>query len=177
MVGVTKHEREVASTLERAWQIAGSVPDPELPILTVADLGILREIDLDDDRVTVSLTPTYSGCPAVAEIRRDIAARLAEGGFPDADIRTVLSPPWSSDWISQDGRRKLSKAGIAPPRSRPEAVHEPVPLTLTDRGAGLRCPACGSADTRRTAAFGATACKDLYRCSACAEPFEHIKEV
>jgi ring-1,2-phenylacetyl-CoA epoxidase subunit PaaD len=171
---VTK--QEIASTLERARRLAESVPDPELPMLTVGDLGILREVSLDAGRVTVSLTPTYSGCPAMTEIHRDVSARLAAGGFPDAQVRTVLSPPWSSDWISPDGRRKLAEGGVAPPRSLPERGHGPVPLTLTDRSAGLPCPACGSADTRRTAAFGATACKDLYRCGACGEPFEHVKE-
>jgi ring-1,2-phenylacetyl-CoA epoxidase subunit PaaD len=170
-------EQEVASTLERAWRLAGSVPDPELPMLTVGDLGILREVSLDGGRVTVSLTPTYSGCPAMAEIRRDVLERLAGGGFPDAQLRTVLSPPWSSDWISPDGRRKLAEAGVAPPRSPHGGESGPVPLTLTDRGAGLRCPACGSPDTGRTAAFGATACRDLYRCRACGEPFEHVKEI
>jgi ring-1,2-phenylacetyl-CoA epoxidase subunit PaaD len=170
-------EQEIASTLERAWRLAESVPDPELPTLTVGDLGIVRDVSLDDGRVTVSLTPTYSGCPAMTEIRRDVSARLADGGFPDAQLRTVLSPPWSSDWISPDGRRKLAEAGVAPPRSPQNGGTGPVPLTLTDRGAGLTCPACGSAQTRRTAAFGATACKDLYRCQGCGEPFEHVKEI
>jgi ring-1,2-phenylacetyl-CoA epoxidase subunit PaaD len=170
-------EQEIASTLERAWRLTESVPDPELPMLTVGDLGIVREISLDDGRVTVALTPTYSACPAMTEIRRDVCTRLADGGFPEAQVRTVLSPPWSSDWISPDGRRKLAEAGVAPPRSRPEADRGPVPLTLSQADAGLPCPACGSADTRRTAAFGATACKDLYRCRACDEPFEHVKEI
>jgi ring-1,2-phenylacetyl-CoA epoxidase subunit PaaD len=174
---VTSQECKVVSTLERAWQLAGSVPDPELPMLTVADLGILREISLDGDKVVVSLTPTYSGCPATAQIRFDVCERLAEGGFADVQVRTVLDPPWSSDWITPDGRRKLSGAGLAPPRSLPHADNGPVPLTLSDRGALLRCPACGSADTRRTAAFGATACKDLWRCLACGEPFEHVREI
>lgn len=173
----TAAEGRTVQTLERAWQLAGSVPDPELPMVTVADLGILREISLDGDAVVVSLTPTYSGCPATAQIRFDVSARLAEAGFADVQVRTVLHPPWSSDWISPDGRRKLAQAGLAPPRSLPEGANEPVPLTLSDRGGLLRCPACGSADTRRTAAFGATACQDLWRCVACGEPFEHVKEI
>jgi ring-1,2-phenylacetyl-CoA epoxidase subunit PaaD len=177
VVSVTGKEQAMTSSLERAWQLAASVPDPELPMLTVGDLGILREVRLDGDHVAVSLTPTYSGCPATAEIRRDVSARLADGGFPGALVRTVLSPPWSSDWITPDGRRKLAEAGIAPPRSPRKGGPGPVPLTLTDRAPTLRCPACGSADTRRTAAFGATACRDLWRCAACGEPFEHVKEV
>jgi ring-1,2-phenylacetyl-CoA epoxidase subunit PaaD len=163
-------------TLDAARRIAASVPDPELPMLTLGDLGILRDVCVTGLRVTVSLTPTYSGCPALAEMRRDVAARLAAAGFADVEVRTVLSPPWSSDLISQDGRRKLADSGIAPPRSLPENTGQ-VPLTLVTRRGGVPCPACGSADTERTAAFGGTACKDLYRCRACAEPFEHIKEI
>ncbi len=163
--------------LVSATRIAASVPDPELPMLTLADLGVLRDVSLDDGVVTVSLTPTYSGCPAMHEMRRDVVDRLAAAGFAGARVRTVLSPPWSSDFISPDGRRKLAAAGIAPPRSRPENLSGPVPLTLLDRDPAVACPACGSADTVRTAAFSGTACKDLHRCRACAEPFEHIKEI
>jgi ring-1,2-phenylacetyl-CoA epoxidase subunit PaaD len=164
-------------TLERAWAIAEAVPDPELPLLTIGDLGILREIGLEDGRLTVSLTPTYSGCPAMAEMRRTVFQRLAAAGFAEVDVVTMLSPPWSSTMISADGRRKLAEAGIAPPRFVPEEAAGPVPLTLFARGPVIECPACGSADTWRTAAFGGTACKDLYRCGACAEPFEHVKEI
>jgi ring-1,2-phenylacetyl-CoA epoxidase subunit PaaD len=147
-------------------------------MVTVADLGILRDVSVDGSRVVVSITPTFSGCPALAEIRADVQARLAAAGVADVEVRTVLSPPWSSEWISAAGRRKLAAAGIAPPGPRPATSAGPVPLTLTapPRGA-VPCPACGSADTERTAAFGATACKDLYRCRACAEPFEHMKEI
>ncbi len=165
------------ATLARARQAAESVPDPELPMLTLADLGILRDVTVDGGRVVVSLTPTYSGCPAIAEIRADLAGKLAAAGFADVDVRTVLSPPWSSDFISAEGCRKLAEAGIAPPRSHPRAKGGPVPLTLFTPGPPVACPACGSSDTDRTAAFSATACKDLYRCRACAEPFEHVKEI
>jgi ring-1,2-phenylacetyl-CoA epoxidase subunit PaaD len=177
------------AALAEARRIAASVPDPELPMLTLGDLGILRDVSVTGQRVTVSLTPTYSGCPAVAEMRRDIAARLAAAGFADVEVRTVLSPPWSTDLISADGRRKLDAAGIAPPRSRgagPGAQHAesarartdgPVPLTLFASGPPVGCPQCGSADTTLAAAFSGTACKDLRRCRACGEPFEHVKEV
>ncbi|HUB41317.1 MAG TPA: 1,2-phenylacetyl-CoA epoxidase subunit PaaD [Streptosporangiaceae bacterium] len=163
--------------LLRAREIAESVPDPELPMLTLADLGILRDVTLTDTQVVVSLTPTYSGCPALAEIRADLARQLAAAGFADVEVRTVLSPPWTSDFISPEGRRKLADAGIAPPRSLPERAAGPVPLTLVARGPVVNCPVCGSGDTVRTAAFSGTACKDLYRCRACAEPFEHVKEI
>jgi ring-1,2-phenylacetyl-CoA epoxidase subunit PaaD len=163
--------------LVRARQIAQSVPDPELPMLTLADLGILRDVVVTGTHVVVSLTPTYSGCPAIAEIRAELASRLAAAGFADVELRTVLSPPWTSDFISPEGRRKLAAAGIAAPRSRPEKAPGPIPLTLFARGPVVDCPACGSADTVRMAAFSGTACKDLYRCHACGEPFEHVKEI
>jgi ring-1,2-phenylacetyl-CoA epoxidase subunit PaaD len=163
--------------LVRAREVAQSVPDPELPMLTLADLGILRDVTVDGGRVVVSLTPTYSGCPAIAEIRADLAGKLAAAGFADVDVRTVLSPPWSSDFISAEGCRKLAEAGIAPPRSHHRAKGGSVPLTLFASGPPVACPACGSRDTERTAVFSATACKDLHRCRACAEPFEHVKEI
>ena len=169
-------EQAVKILLTRAWQVASAVPDPELPMLTLADLGILREISMDDGHVTVSLTPTYSGCPALAEMRRDVVSRLAKAGFSGTRVRTVLSPPWTANLISPDGRRKLAEAGLAPPRSLPKAVG-PVPLTLSAARPPVACPRCGSDDTERTAAFGSTPCKDLWRCRLCREPFEHVKEI
>ena len=162
--------------LARARAIAASVPDPELPMLTLADLGVLREVRAEGDRLVVALTPTYSGCPALREMRGDLARRLAAAGYADVEIRTVLSPAWSTDWITAEGRRKLAAAGIAPPGPAPRPAAGPVPLTLTTRPAPA-CPSCGSPDTTQTAAFSATACRDLYRCRSCAEPFEHVKEI
>jgi ring-1,2-phenylacetyl-CoA epoxidase subunit PaaD len=168
------------SVLDLAREIAESVPDPELPMLTLADLGILREVSAEGERVIVSLTPTYSGCPALAEMRGDLARRLAAAGL-DAEVRTVLSPPWSSDWITGAGRRKLAAAGIAPPRpalSGPaRARGGPVPLTLSPARRDVSCPLCGAPGADEVAAFGATACKALYRCAACGEPFEYVKEI
>ena len=163
--------------LAPAREVAESVPDPELPMLTLADLGVLRDVAVDGDHVSVSLTPTYSGCPAMHEMRRDLAARLGAAGFATVEVRIQLSPPWSSDLISADGRRKLAAAGIAPPRSRSGSSTGPVPLTLFASGPPVACPVCGSVTTRRTAAFSGTACKDLHRCRACGEPFEHVKEI
>ncbi len=163
--------------LVRARQVAASAPDPELPMLTVGDLGILREVTVDGGRVIVSLTPTYSGCPAMREIQQDVSGRLGAAGFGDVEVRMALSPAWSTDWITAEGRRKLAAAGIAPPGAAPQRPAGPIPLTLGPGPAAVSCPACGSADTRRTAAFSGTACKDLYRCLACAEPFEHVKEI
>jgi ring-1,2-phenylacetyl-CoA epoxidase subunit PaaD len=163
--------------LERARRLAGSIPDPELPMLTLDDLGILRDVGAVGGRVVVSITPTYLGCPALAEMGADVARRLAAGGFADAEVRVVIAPAWSSDWITAAGRRKLAAAGIAPPGAAPRAAGGPVPLTLTVGRTDVRCPACGSADTVLSAAFGATACRDLYRCRACREPFDHVKEI
>jgi ring-1,2-phenylacetyl-CoA epoxidase subunit PaaD len=159
-----------------AWEAARSVPDPELPYLTIADLGILRDVREAGEAVTVTITPTYSGCPAMREIAADLRTRLERAGYRHIDIRTALSPAWTSEWITAEGRRKLAAAGIAPPGPAAESAVAagPVPVTLTT--APVRCPRCGSADTRETARFSGTACKALYRCRMCLEPFEHVKE-
>ncbi|WP_283138903.1 1,2-phenylacetyl-CoA epoxidase subunit PaaD [Rhizohabitans arisaemae] len=164
-----------APGLLRAREVAAEVVDPELPMLTLADLGVLRDVAVDPDgAVTVSLTPTYSGCPAMAEMRAAVTARLQAAGFADVRLRTVLNPPWTTDWITPAGRRKLAEHGIAPPGRAPGPV--PVALTLTRRAA-VPCPRCGSADTTETSRFGATSCKALRRCRSCLEPFEHLKEI
>ena len=150
-----------------ARETAGSVPDPEFPALTIADLGILRDVREADGAVTVTITPTYSGCPAMAQIAADLRRRLVGAGYREVAIRTELSPPWTTDWITPDGRRKLSEAGIAPPAER----HGPVLVPLA-----VPCPRCGSADTREISRFSGTACKALCQCRSCREPFEHVKE-
>ena len=166
--------------LQAARDIAAAVPDPELPMVTLADLGILRGVTVQDGHLVVTITPTYSGCPAIAEIAHDLRHRLGQAGFADVTVRTELAPAWSSDWITAEGRSKLRTAGIAPPgpARRRQAPPGPVPLTLTaTRREPVPCPRCGSADTTQTAAFGATACKALFRCDACREPFEYVKEI
>jgi ring-1,2-phenylacetyl-CoA epoxidase subunit PaaD len=165
------------SALRRARHAAESVCDPELPMLTLAELGILRDVAVDGDRVRVDLTPTYSGCPAMHEMCRDVRGRLTAAGFAQVDVRTVLSPPWTTDWITAAGRRKLALAGIAPPNPAPKRAGGPIPLTLSAPRRMVRCPHCDSLDTEQRAAFSATACKALYRCTACAEPFEYVKEI
>jgi ring-1,2-phenylacetyl-CoA epoxidase subunit PaaD len=157
-----------------AWEVAAAVPDPELPIVTVRDLGILREVTQDGGSVTATITPTYSGCPALREITAELRHRLVAAGYPDVEILTRLYPPWTSDWITAEGRRKLAAAGLAPPQ--PARRHSgSVPLTLLARPA-VSCPRCGSARTACTAEFSGTACKALYRCDDCLEPFEYVKE-
>ena len=160
-----------------AWDVAAAVPDPELPMVTLADLGILRDVEQHGDAVAVTITPTYSGCPAMREISHDLRHRLTQAGFADVTVRTSLAPAWSSDWITDDGRSKLSAAGIAPPNPAGRRSAGPIPLSLSVRSRTVVCPRCSSTDTRETSAFSATACKALYRCTACDEPFEYVKEI
>ncbi|MGP4114909.1 1,2-phenylacetyl-CoA epoxidase subunit PaaD [Streptomyces sp. 4N509B] len=174
--------------LDRARRAAREVTDPELPMLTIEELGVLRQVAIDPDgTVVATLTPTYSGCPAVAEMRAAVDRRLRAAGFPRVAVRTALAPPWTTDWITAAGRRKLAEHGIAPPG--PAAPHpeppgggpgpgRPLPLTLspTRRAAPPPCPRCHATDTRQTSPFSATPCRDLWHCRSCREPFEHVKE-
>ncbi len=160
-----------------ARAVAESVTDPELPMLTLADLGILRDVRAADDRVVVEITPTYSGCPAMDTIRADLTDALRAAGYPRVEVRTVLSPAWTTDWITGSGRRKLAAAGIAPPGPAPRRAPGPVPLLLGPSRLAVPCPRCGHADTEEVAAFGATACRALRRCPSCREPFEYVKEI
>ncbi|GAA3542326.1 phenylacetate-CoA oxygenase subunit PaaJ [Amycolatopsis ultiminotia] len=168
----------MVTTIQRdARAVAETVTDPELPMLTLADLGVLREVSEVDGRVTVAITPTYSGCPAMDTMRDDLAHALLDAGYGDVEIRTVLEPAWSSDWISAAGRRKLAEAGIAPPGAAPRRAAGPIPLTLAPPVARVACPQCGSRDTEEQSRFSATACRALRRCRSCLEPFEHVKEI
>jgi ring-1,2-phenylacetyl-CoA epoxidase subunit PaaD len=157
-------------TLESVRSAVAAVVDPEIRVITIEDLGILRDVSMQDGRVLVTITPTYSGCPAMDVIRADVADAARRAGAIDVDVRTVLSPAWSTDRISADGRAKLAAAGIAPPG--PVQASGPVPVTI---GVAVRCPRCGSIDTQELSRFGSTACKSLRRCRACTEPFDHIK--
>lgn len=160
-----------------ALEIASAVRDPELPVLTLADLGVLREVSEQDGRVVVTITPTYSGCPAIDEMGADLRRSLISAGFEEVEVRLSLSPAWTTDWISDEGRTKLAEAGIAPPsRVGPVAVG-PVPLNLVPPSRQVACPQCGSLNTSEISRFGSTACKALRRCNACSEPFEHVKEI
>lgn len=152
----------------RAWQAAAEVADPELPVLTIADLGMLREVTIVDGVVEVAITPTYLGCPATELIARELETALARAGIAPARVKTVLSPAWSTDWLSDGARRKLTEYGIAPPA--PKAARGSLFATEI-----VPCPRCGAVDTERISEFGATPCKSLWRCRACAEPFERFK--
>ncbi|HYG93283.1 MAG TPA: 1,2-phenylacetyl-CoA epoxidase subunit PaaD [Nocardioides sp.] len=159
-----------------AWEVAASVVDPELPMLTLADLGVLRDVEENGRRVVVTITPTYTGCPALATMRDDLVHRLQDAGYDEVEVRVTLAPAWSSDWISERGRSALSAAGISPP-GKATREEGPVALQLSPTRRELRCPRCSSDDVELTSEFGATACKALYRCTACLEPFEHVKEI
>lgn len=165
-------------------RLAGSVPDPELPVLTLEELGVLRAVHVRTaDSVEVELTPTYTACPALETMAEDIEAILHRHGVREVSVRTVLSPAWSTDDITPEGRRKLREFGIAPPRTR--AATGPVPLTLgatrtaadADLTEPVRCPHCGSSETELLSRFSSTACKALRRCLLCLEPFDHFKEL
>jgi ring-1,2-phenylacetyl-CoA epoxidase subunit PaaD len=158
------------TTMPPARQIAATVLDPELPMVTIEDLGILRDVTEDDQgRVHVTITPTYSGCPAMETIRDDIVTTLELAGYRHVDVEFVLSPAWSTDDLTDAGRDKLAEAGIAPP-GPVRAAEGPVAVSLS-----VRCPQCGSLDTRESSRFGSTACKSLWVCRACREPFDHFK--
>lgn len=146
---------------ERALAVASRVVDPEIPVLTVADLGILRGVEMDGGTVICTITPTYSGCPAMRQIEDDLRAVLAREGFSQVEIRTVYQPAWTTDWMTEDGRRKLAEFGIAPPGAE-EAV---------------LCPRCDAGSPRVVARFGSTACKALMVCQSCGEPFDWFKHL
>jgi ring-1,2-phenylacetyl-CoA epoxidase subunit PaaD len=156
---------KASSRWARAWAAAAGVVDPEIPVLTIADLGVLRAVKVDGDIAEAIIIPTYSGCPAMAVIALDLEVALAKAGFARPKVTTVLTPCWSSEFLSQAGRAKLERFGIAPPAGR---------ASLFASGE-VRCPRCGADETLRIAEFGSTPCKALYRCTACAEPFDYFK--
>jgi ring-1,2-phenylacetyl-CoA epoxidase subunit PaaD len=160
-----------------ARQVAERVVDPELPVLTLADLGVLRDVEEAGGRIVVTVTPTYSGCPAMDEIRADLRRSLAQAGYHDVEVRTVLRPAWTTDWISEEGRRKLAAYGVSPPSHAGRRPAGPVPLQLSPTRQLVRCPRCDSSRTTELSRFSSTACKALYRCEECREPFEHMKEL
>ena len=153
------------------WKILKDIPDPEIPVLTVLDLGIIREVLLHDDEAEVIITPTYSGCPAMDMITMNIRMALLENGFKNVKVSTVLSPAWTTDWMSEEGKRKLKEYGIAPPNPRQQVCNN----DLFAPHEAVQCPQCNSYHTRRVSEFGSTACKALYQCLDCKEPFDYFK--
>jgi ring-1,2-phenylacetyl-CoA epoxidase subunit PaaD len=154
--------------LARAWEAASAVVDPEVPVLTIADLGVLRDVQIVDGFIEATITPTYSGCPAMNLIALNVEAALEEAGFLMPRVKTVLSPAWTTDWMTEEGKAKLRAYGIAPPAGKASRRA----LFGEDE---VTCPHCGSGNTERISEFGSTACKALWRCKACAEPFDYFK--
>lgn len=159
-------------TAARAWEVLGRVPDPEIPVISVTDLGIVRDVVAGEHAVEVVVTPTYSGCPATEVIRASIEEALLAAGATQVHVTTRLDPPWTTDWIAPAARKRLREYGIAPPHALP---HDEQPIFFAQRRLPVECPRCRSDDTERLSQFGATACKALYRCRTCREPFEYFK--
>ncbi len=158
------------SEIERLEALLEQVTDPEIPVVSIRDLGILRDISLEGGQVTVTITTTYSGCPAMSTIRADIRQTLSEAGYEDVRVKQNLSPAWTTDWMTAQGREKLREYGIAPPQKSVDGY-----CAVTSPGTAVPCPQCGSEHTECISEFGSTACKALYRCLECAEPFDYFK--
>ncbi|MEK6598113.1 MAG: 1,2-phenylacetyl-CoA epoxidase subunit PaaD [Gemmatimonadota bacterium] len=153
-------------------ELLHEVKDPEVPVISIVELGIVRGAEVDGSRVVVDITPTYSGCPAMRVIEEEVQAALTGHGFTEVEVRTVLRPAWTTDWITEDGKRKLQQYGIAPPGPAPDLE---APLALGPTVRVVACPYCGSDQTTLRSSFGSTACKAMYYCDACHQPFEHFK--
>ena len=147
------------------YALLENVADPEIPVLTLRDLGVLRDISVDDDEITVTITPTYAGCPAMQAMQADIESTLSQAGYQQYKVRQQLSPAWTTDWMTEIGRQKLLDYGIAPPASKQPGKSD----------APVSCPQCGSEDSKKISEFGSTACKALYQCQSCREPFDYFK--
>ena len=164
-----------ATRAQRAWDVLSTVLDPEVPALSLRDLGIVRDVVDDGITLTVVLTPTYSGCPATEVIHQSVVDAITAAGLGSVNVTLQRAPAWTTDWISDDGRRKLRDYGIAPPGPVDPGAGVPIRLVGRRAAQAIACPRCNSSQTERLSAFGATACKSLYRCMACREPFEHFK--
>lgn len=160
-------------TRESVFETLATVMDPEVPVISVVDLGIIRDVAVADERVTVTVTPTYSGCPAMREIEDDIRTALLAAGASDVDVQMTFTPAWTTDWMSAEAREKLRAYGIAPPGRAEQGGL----ITLTRRRVPVACPFCGSSDTRLQSEFGSTACKAIHVCNACRQPFDEFKAI
>ncbi|GAA5501442.1 putative 1,2-phenylacetyl-CoA epoxidase, subunit D [Deinococcus xinjiangensis] len=155
---------------EHIWEALAGVPDPEIPVVSITDMGMVRDVQLDGKKATVTFTPTFSGCPALRVIAQSIEDAVKGLGVPEVEVRSTLTPPWTTDWINADARERLRQYGIAPPAPAGEGL-------ITLEAEPTRCPRCGSLNVSMTASFGSTLCKRLYVCGNCKEPFEGFKSV
>lgn len=158
-------------SLEAAQAVLAAIADPEIPVISITELGIVRDVSVDGDAVEVTITPTYSGCPAMHAIEQDVVAKLRGAGFAEVTLKTALAPAWSTDWIAPAARERLRAYGIVPPHAVPGADAHRIHL----HSRSVACPRCESANTERISEFGSTACKALYRCLDCREPFDYFK--
>ena len=161
-----RRQRRAQSPLPDLWSLLDAVKDPEIPAVSLWEMGILQDIAMEGDRVVVTITPTYSGCPAMTVMAEDVVQALEEAGYPDSEVITRLSPAWTTSWMSEEAQEKLRNYGIAPPG-----------CGTADKPPEIACPRCQSGEVRRLSEFGSTACKALYQCVACGEPFDHFKPI
>ncbi|WP_307424146.1 1,2-phenylacetyl-CoA epoxidase subunit PaaD [Pseudarthrobacter defluvii] len=169
---ISDFESRTRTPQQDAWDIAATVCDPEIPVLTIADLGILRNVEVQDNHVTVTITPTYSGCPAMDAIRDDLYTAFKKEGYQDVHVDLVLAPAWTTDWMTEAGKQKLQQYGIAPPTGNSKAGGHSGPIRLS---LAVKCPQCNSLNTKELTRFGSTSCKALYVCQDCKEPFDYFK--
>jgi ring-1,2-phenylacetyl-CoA epoxidase subunit PaaD len=174
---ISDFETRTRTPRQKAWDVAATVVDPEIPVLTIEDLGILRNVQVTQEqgtgaKVTVTITPTYSGCPAMDAIRDDLKAAFAKEGYAEVEVDLVLAPAWTTDWMTEAGKAKLQEYGIAPPTGKANAARHAGPIRLT---MAVKCPQCASLNTKELTRFGSTSCKALYVCQDCKEPFDYFK--
>lgn len=161
----------MSHTKEHILSLLSEIPDPEIPVISIIELGVIRDIEItDDSTITLKITPTYSGCPAMKQIEDDVRKKLSENGFTTITINTIFSPPWTTDWITPEAKEKLRIYGIAPPEHSTEDKS-----WLTGKSKSIACPRCKSQNTKLISQFGSTACKALYQCQDCLEPFDYFK--
>lgn len=156
---------------DKIWQLLEGIPDPEIPVLSIHDLGIVRKIEELDDEIVVTITPTYTGCPAMNVFEDDIVTKLNENGYQKVRVKTTYDPPWTTDWLSEDAKKRLQEYGIAPPEQKTTDKN----ALLVDDRKSVTCPQCKSKNSKMISQFGSTACKALYQCNDCLEPFDYFK--
>jgi len=161
-------------SIEKIYELLNTVKDPEIPVISICELGIVRNVAINGDFITINITPTYSGCPAMAEISHDIIKTLKNAGYLNVEITTIFSPAWTTDWMSQEAKEKLRDYGIAPPHKTLETEKLFIIMQPVEK---VNCPFCNSINTKRTSEFGSTACKALYYCNKCCQPFEFFKGI
>jgi len=163
-------QKELTSEEKKIWELFTQLPDPEIPVISIIDLGIVRSVNLTNNHLLIEITPTYSGCPAMKQIEDDIKKIVTDSGYPTPQIKMIYNPAWTTDWLTDEAKEKLRKYGIAPPE------HTSMDKSgITGKPKKLACPRCASIDIKMISQFGSTACKALYQCNTCLEPFDHFK--